>query len=57
MRVEKSASNSTSLKILLRSQNDGQGRGKKGTIHRVLVGIPQGIGLLGRPRRGWHRDI
>jgi hypothetical protein len=57
VRVEKSASNSTSLKILLRSQNDGQGRGKKGTIHRVLVGIPQGIGLLGRPRRGWHRDI
>jgi hypothetical protein len=31
----------------------GEGRG----VHRVLVGKPEGKGLLGRPRRSWEDNI
>jgi len=31
--------------------------GERRGLHKVLVGKPEGKGLLGRPRRKWEDDI
>jgi hypothetical protein len=32
-------------------------RGQKSNLYRILVGKPEGKGLLGRPRCGWVDNI